>query len=383
VLVVAEVAMALLLLVGAGLMIRSFLRLQQVDPGFDSENVLTLRVNLPIAKYDQEDKFRNFYQQLLTRVKALPGVRHAEATSSVPLSGQRSVVVFEIVGRPPAAAGDFLSADNRIVTSGYFTAMGIPLVKGRFFTDRDTKDSPPVVIINETLARSYFPNEDPLGKRLLFGETASEIVGVVKEVRQISLDAEAKREIFEPFMQFPPPAMSLIVKTTSPPKNLVPAVRNEVLALDKDQPIFNVKTMDDILSASVATPRLYMILLSTFGLLALILAAAGIYGVLAYSVTQRTHEIGIRIALGAQTRDVLRLVVAQGMLLVGIGLAIGLVAALIITRLLSSILFGISALDITTFAGVSIVLAVVGVLACVIPARRATKISPIIALRYD
>jgi putative ABC transport system permease protein len=382
-LVVSEVALALLLLIGAGLMMRSFMRLRQVNPGFNPEQTLTMRIALPDAKYKEDYQVHSFYQQVLQRVASLPGVQSADVVTSVPLSGQQTRLAFEIIGRP-AAPGELLDADYRAVSAGYFRTMSIPLIKGRFFTDRDTQESPGVLIINEAMARRYWPNEDPLGKHLNVGPAPHEIVGVVGDVKQMGLDAGTDAEMYEPYLQAPWNALTLVVRTNNAePKNLAAAVTHEVHAVDKDQPVSNIKPMDEIVSESVAQPRLYMLLLNVFAGVALLLAAVGLFGVIAYSVTQRTHEIGIRMALGAQQSDVLKLVVGQGMLLALLGVGIGLLAAFLTTRILQTFLYGISSVDPLTFIIGAVVLSTVAFLASLIPARRAIKVNPMIALRYE
>jgi putative ABC transport system permease protein len=383
VLVVSEMALALLLLIGAGLMLQSFVRLRQVSPGFNPENTLTMRIALPDNKYAAPGRSHAFYQQLLERVSTLPGVQSADVVTSVPLSGQQTVLSFEIVGRPAPGPGEVLTADYRAASPGYFRTLGIPLIKGRFFTDRDTKDSPSVLIINEAMAKRYWPNEDPIGKQVNVGPAPHEVVGVVGDTRQMGLDAGPNAEMYEPYLQAPWKSLTLVVRAKSDPQNLVAAVTNEVRAVDKDQPVANVKLLSDIVAESVAQPRLYTMLLNLFAGVALLLAAVGLFGVIAYSVTQRTHEIGIRMALGAQRGDVLKLVVGQGMLLALLGIALGLLAAFLTTRILGTFLYGISSVDPVTFVGSAVVLSAVALLASVIPARRAMRVSPVIALRYE
>lgn len=382
-LVVVEMALALLLLVGAGLMMQSFVRLRQVNPGFNPKNLLTMRIALPDNKYAEDYQSHAFYQQLLQRVGALPGVQSADVVTSVPLSGQQTVFAFDIVGRPAPGPGEVLTADYRATSPGYFHTMGISVIKGRPFTDRDTKNSPSVLIINETMARRYWPNEDPLGKQVNVGPVPHEIVGVVGDIRQMGLDAGPNAEMYEPYLQAPWNSLTLVVRSNSDPKNLAAAVTKEVRAVDKDQPVANVKLMEEIVAESVAQPRLYTMLLNVFAAVALLLAAVGLFGVIAYSVTQRTREIGIRMALGAQQGAVLKLIVGQGMLLALLGIAIGLVTAFLTTRILATILFGISSLDPVTFVGSAVVLSVVALLASVIPARRAMKVNAMVALRYE
>jgi putative ABC transport system permease protein len=388
-LVVLEVATALVLLVGAGLMIKSFWQLQKVDPGFNPDNALTAQVSLPKTKYPEESQQVAFFQQLIERVATLPGVQSAGAGHVVPLSGNDFVLAFEIDGRPPLQPGVTQSTNYYSVSTDYFKAMGIPLRRGRVFTERDIKDSPRVAVINETMAKKIFPDEDPIGKRITFDNRQKEnpewfeIVGIVGDVKQYGLDQVTTMQTYEPYIQQTFPYMTLVVRTTGDPTNLSAAIRSEVLKLDKEQPTTNFKTLDEFFSISIAQQRFSVVLLGVFAVVALVLSAVGIYGVLSYAVTQRTHEIGIRVALGAGRRDVLRLVVGQGMQLTVIGVAGGLGAAFALTRLMASLLFGVTATDAVTFASVASLLLAVGLLACYIPARRATKVDPLVALRYE
>ncbi len=387
-LVVLEVASALVLLVGAGLMIKSFWRLQKVDPGFIPDNALTVSVSLPKGKYPEETQQVAFFQQLIQRARALPGVQAAGAGQVIPLSGNDFVLAFEIDGRPPLPPEVTQSTNYYSVSADYFKAMGIPLRRGRLFTERDTKDSPRVALINETMAKKIFSDEDPIGKRITFDNRQKnpewfEIVGIVGDVKQYGLDQLTTMQTYEPFTQQTFPYMTLVVRTVGDPANLSGAIRSEILKLDKEQPATNIKTLNEFFSTSIAQQRFSVVLLAVFAAVALVLAAVGIYGVLSYAVTQRTHEIGIRMALGAGRRDVLRLVVGQGMLLTAIGVVGGLVAAFALTRLMASLLFGVTATDAVTFGSVASVLLVVALLACYIPARRATKVDPLVALRYE
>jgi putative ABC transport system permease protein len=387
-LVVLEVASALVLLVGAGLMIKSFWRLQKVDPGFIPDNALTVSVSLPKGKYREETQQVAFFQQLIERARALPGVQAAGAGQVIPLSGNDFVLAFEIDGRPPLPPEVTQSTNYYSVSADYFKAMGIPLRRGRLFTERDTKDAPRVALINETMAKKIFSDEDPIGKRITFDNRQKnpewfEIVGIVGDVKQYGLDQLTTMQTYEPFTQQTFPYMTLVVRTVGDPANLSGAIRSEILKLDKEQPATNIKTLNEFFSTSIAQQRFSVVLLAVFAAVALVLAAVGIYGVLSYAVTQRTHEIGIRIALGAGRRDVLRLVVGQGMLLTVIGVVGGLVAAFGLTRLMASLLFGVTATDAVTFGSVASVLLVVALLACYIPARRATKVDPLVVLRYE
>ncbi|HEX8161806.1 MAG TPA: ABC transporter permease [Pyrinomonadaceae bacterium] len=401
VLIVAEVALAVTLLIGAGLMIKSFLQLGKVGPGFDPDRVLTMQIALPETKYPTGDKVVAFYRQLLERVAALPGVRSADVVSTLPLGGLDRVLPFTIEGRPAESPGDFLSVSYSIVSPTYFATMGIPVLKGRAFTDQDR--GPTVVslddlekmtgnmIIDEAMARRYWPNEEPVGKRLkIVNGPTFEIVGVVGGVRAAALDAEPKPRAYLPYLQMPAPMMAVLgrpvtlaVRTSADPAGLVSPVRDEVLAVDKDQPVARVRTMNQVVSESVAGRRFNMILLGVFAVIALVLAALGIYSIISYSVNQRTHEIGIRMALGAQRADILRLVVGQALKLTLTGLVIGLLAAFALTRLMSGLLFEVSTTDLMTFLAAPLFLAAVAVVASYSPALRAAKVEPMIALRHD
>ncbi|MGA9770722.1 MAG: ABC transporter permease [Blastocatellia bacterium] len=387
-LVVFEVAIAIVLLVGAGLLIESLRRLQNINPGFNPKNVLTLKMGLPDVKYTTEKQVA-FYRELLERINALPGVAQASAVLPLPLSGDRMRISFETEGRP-LAQGDLPSAELRTIGMNYFRAMGIPLIKGRDITARDDGKAPSVVIINSAFAEKFFPGEDPVGKHIRpsisFDDNQPamrEIVGIVGNVRHLKLNAAEDAEFYAPHAQIPFDSMSLVIKGDSDPRNLVGAIQQEVRALDKDLPVFDIKMLDDYVAASVAQPRFNTLLLAIFAGLALALTAVGLYGVMSYAVAQRTHEIGIRMALGAQSSDVLRMVVGQAMILTLIGVVIGLSAAFALTRLMASLLYGVSATDPATFAIVSVLLSAVALAACWLPARRATKVDPMIALRYE
>ena len=388
-LVVVELAIAVVLLVGAGLLIQSLWRLQRVTSGLETENVLTLSVALPEVKYDGEKQSR-FFQDLRSKLETLPGVRSASGILPLPLSGDRFSISFQIEGRPvpkkDEPVGDFFGADV-----GYFKTMGIPILKGRDFNQFDQHKSAPVVIVTETFAKTHFPGEEAIGKRIHPGIStfdnekapAREIVGVVGDVRNRALSTEPRPAYYVPITQVPFPQMSIVVKTTGDPHALIPAVTKEVTQFDKDLPVFSVKTMNEYLASSVAAPRFNTTLLSIFATVALVLTIIGLYGVMSYSVAQRTNEIGIRMALGAQTHNVISLVVAQGLKLVLLGLAIGLVGAFVASRIVKSLLFGVTAKDPLTFTLAAVLLGAVGVLACYLPARRATKVDPIEALRCE
>lgn len=386
-LVVSEVALSLILLISAGLLIRSFMRLSQVDLGFKPTNILTMQLSLTRARYPDDKQRAAFYNQLLQRIASLPGVQAAATISELPLSGQENDTFFSIQGMPTVAFGSIENNANiRTVSPDYFKALSIPVVKGRSFSERDTLDSPKVIIISESFVRKYFPSEDPLGKQLTidFGTPwTGEIVGVVGSVRHSNLVQEPYPDMYATQGQNPQFGVNLVVRAASAPSQLTAAIRNEIHSLDKEVPVFNVKTMEQRVSEAAAQPRFRTLLLGIFAALALILASIGIYGVISYSVTQRTHEIGLRVALGAQRSDVFKLIIGQGMKLVLVGVGIGLVGAFVLTRVMSSFLFGISATDPLTFGGITLLLLGVAFLACYLPARRATRVDPMIALRYE
>jgi putative ABC transport system permease protein len=404
-LVVAEVALALVLLIGAGLLIRSFARLLEVEPGFASEKVLAMDLSL------NEERFANrrqvFMEQLTARLATLPGVVAAGATTHLPLSGEDGGRSFTVAGDAAKAAGEKLVAEYRIVTPDYLRTMKIPLRAGRHFTaldrneyfmadgrrvegypnrQRGERDAPGVVIINEALARRSFAGVNALGRRIVIddGQTRErEIVGVVGDVKHFSLEDASKPELYLPYAQRPMQNQTLVIRTDSEPLTLVAAVRGEVRALDKDLPLYGIKTMQDYLDDSVAARRLIMLLVGVFAAVALLLAAVGIYGVISHSVTERTREIGIRMALGARSQDVLRLVVRRGMKLALVGVGLGLTGSVALTWLMKNLLFGVSATDPLTFVVIALLLTFVALLAALVPARRAARVEPLIALRHE
>jgi putative ABC transport system permease protein len=387
-LVISEVALALVLLVSAGLMIKSVLKLRNADTGFNAENVLTMNVWLPSKKYPDAPGQIAFYDRLIERVKTIPGVRSAGLTSIVPLGTNfdgRSIQVED----QPVARGQEPEAELYISTPGYLEAMEIAVQRGRAFTERDTKGAPLVTLVNETFARRYWPDQDPVGKRIKFPGSDSrqepwrEIVGVVSDVKQRKLDAGGTLQMYLPEAQYTSPALTLVVRADSDASALTAAVRKEVLSIDPEQAVFNISTMDQLLLDSISLRRFLMTLLGTFAAVALTLAAVGIYGVISYSVTQRTHEIGIRLALGANSRDVLKLVVGHGLWLALVGVAIGLAGALAATRLMTSLLYAVDAADPATFVSISLLLTMVAVLASYIPALRAMRVDPMVALRHE
>jgi putative ABC transport system permease protein len=388
-LVVTEIAFSLMLLVGAGLMVKSFMRLQRVSPGFKPEHILTMHLTLPRAKYDSDEKITNYYRQLIERVTAVRGVEAAGLSISLPPNNLEVSDSFSIEGKPwPPGASEPI-VPIVLISPEYFTALGVPLLQGRSFNATDKQDTPFVVIINQTLAERYFPDESPIGKRLKVGGADRprnpwmEIVGVVGDLKYSGLDAKPEPTYYTPLAQDAWRAAYLVVRAPMNPTNLTPAIREQIWALDKDLPIANVATMDRLLAESVAQPRFRTLLLGIFAVLALVLASVGIYGVISYSVTQRTHEIGIRMALGAQARDVMTLVIRQGMVLALIGVTLGLAASFALTRLMESLLFDVSTTDDVTFGGVAALLVAVAILACWIPARRASKVDPMAALRCE
>jgi putative ABC transport system permease protein len=389
-LIVAEMAVALMLLVGAGLLAQTFVRLQRVDLGFDVHNVLTATVELPEAQYARPEQKIAFYQQLQERVRTLPGVTQASAILPLPISGGDAYIDFQIEDRA-VPVGEKPYADVRLVNLDYFSTMRIPLLAGRDFTAQDMLNSPPVAVVNQSFAKTYFLNEDPIGKRLelAFGDEKEvrkfQIVGIVRNVKhRTELGNEYSPELYMSYAQAPfLGGMSLVARTQGEPSNLVKAIQNEVSALDREIALSDVKTMEQYLGAAVAQPRFSALLFSLFALLALLLAAVGLYGVMAYTVSQRTREVGVRMALGAQTANVLRLMIAQGMKLTLLGIGVGLAGAFALTRLMKTLLFGVSATDPVTFAVIALLLATIALVACWIPARRATKIDPMIALRCE
>jgi putative ABC transport system permease protein len=385
--VVAQVALTLVLLVSAGLLVKSFLKLQGVSPGFDVTNLLTFRVTLPEAKYREPAQRIAFFKQAVERIEALPGVKSVGAISFLPFSGPGAATRFTIVGEPAPTPGQGPSTDVRVADRNFFQAMNIPIIRGRTFTDQEASEEKHVVVINEALARKYFPDEDPIGKRLVISmkteNVPTEVIGIVGDVKYKSLEDEVRAMVYWPHPELPYSSMTLVVRTQGDPLSLAGATLGEIQALDKDQPVADVRTMDQWLYKATAQARFNTLLLGIFAAVALVLAAVGIYGVMAYTVTQQTHEIGIRMAFGARPAHVMKMVVAQGGLLVLIGLAAGLAASLAATRLLSTLLFGVSPTDPVVFAFIPSILLIVALAACIIPARRAIRVDPMIALRYE
>ncbi len=385
---IAEIALTVVLLIGAGLMIRSFIALQQVDPGFAADNLLTFNVSLPQRKYQDNQQRTAFYQQLLQNLRGMPGVESVGMATGLPLGNNGWQSGFTIVGRPAPPPGQGPLTEVAMVSTDYFQTMKMTLLKGRNFTEQDNQPTehgnPTVGIIDEEFARRYWPDSDPVGQQISFGGGNVTIIGVVRRVKMEGLSTDSNRvQSYYPYLQSPGPGMSLVLRTKGDPISLANSARQQVLAIDKDQPVFGMQTIGEIWDASIAPDRLNLMLLTIFAALALVLAAVGIYGVMAYSVTQRTHEIGIRMALGASVGDVLKMVVGQGMLLVVIGLVLGLGAAFGLTRLMTTFLFGVGARDPLTFASIAVVIGLIALLATFIPARRATKVDPMVALRCE
>jgi predicted permease len=386
-LVIGEVAVSFVLLIGAGLLINSFLHLRNLDPGFRSDHLLTMKVNLSEVKYPDREKRAAFFDEVMRRVLALPGVQSAAVAGNLPLTYNGDSMSISVEGVPDPPPDQQPDVIYRAIGPGYFATMGIPIVRGRDFTDQDNGDSKDVVIISEKTAQQFWPGQDPIGKRLKPGLSTSsspwrEVIGIVKDVRQNDFVASPKRQMYFTYRQLKSiPANALVVRTNIDPMSLAIPVRNAIWSVDKDQTVADIDTMDHIVAQAVARQRFSMLLLGLFAALALLLASIGIYGVMSYSVAQRTREIGIRIALGARRADVLQMTVKQALKLVAAGMIIGLIAAFLLTRVLASLLFGISATDPITFIGISVVLLAVALLASYVPALRATKVDPIIALR--
>ena len=385
-LIVSEVALSLVLLVGAGLLIKSFLHLRNTNPGFQARQVLTASVTLPSTRYPKDEQVAQFYERAVERVAQLPGVESAGAILPLPLGENSISTSFHVEEHPDPGPGARPSAGARIVTPNYLRVMSVPLLRGRALTEQDKADSPQVLLINETLARRFFNGEDPIGKHLDVGlnDIHGEIVGIVGDVRGSSLEAEAGPEYYVPYTQVPVNTMSLVVRTKeADAAALAGPLRAAVQEMDRDLPLYRVREMQSLVASSIARQRFSMTLLVAFAGLALALAAVGIFSVMSFLVAQRTHEIGIRLALGAQPRDILRMVVRQGMGLALLGVALGLGISFAVTRLMASLLYEVSATDPTIFGGIAFLLALVALAACYAPARRATKVDPMIALRYE
>jgi len=387
-LIALELGMALVLLIGAGLLARSFVRLISIPQGFDSHGVLTGQIALPAKTYIKEDQQRTFYSQLIERIRALPGVTAAGAGGVLPMGGMIMGTIVQVEGRPGTLErieDPTTGTAVDMVTPGAFTALKIPLKEGRFLNERDSANGPPAAVVNEAFVRKYFPNEDPVGHRFQTAgnEEWRTIVGVVSDTRQMGIAAGVMSEIFLPFDQAPYPDMTLAIRTEGDPKTLISAIRAATAAVDKNVPLYGVETLEDLMAVQVASQKFNMALLGAFAGLALLLAAVGIYGVMAYAVGQRTQEIGIRMALGAMPVNVMRMVLAQGARLAVFGVVLGVGAGIALTRLLRTLLFEVKPTDPGTFAIGALILLAAAIGACWIPARRATRVDPLVALRYE
>jgi putative ABC transport system permease protein len=390
-LVVAEMALAVTLLAGAGLLIRSFIKLASVDPGFHVAQVLTFELSLPDSRFEKEAQQVAFMDQLMPGLHAIPGVTSAGAVLALPLTDRSFVISFQIGGRPPMPPAQQPSIQTRVATTQYFQTMGIPLKRGRLFSADDRAGTPPVVLLTESAVREYFPNEEPLGKKITLGwghgpgtpRAGGEVVGIVGDIKEEGLQEPNPPQIYLPYQQWPVQSMAVVLRTAVPPASISEAARRAVHDVDPNLPVSQVRTLEQIVSRSISQPRFYMTLLAAFAALALVLAAIGIFGVLSYAVAQRTREIGIRMALGAQESTVVRLVVREAMLLAGAGVTLGLIAAFFVSHSLEAFLFQTRPTDPLTFAGVATLLAVVALTASYIPARRATQVDPLTALRAE
>jgi len=386
--VIAQVALALVLLIGSTLMIKSFIRMQAVDPGFQTQNLLTMRITIPETKYPEDAQIVGFFRQALERLRTLPDVRSVGAVSALPFGGNLGArTSFFIEGQPAPPPGQEFSTDVRATDENFFQTMGIPLVSGRTFNEQEAREDRRVFVINETLARQFFPGESPLGKYLRVemenNPEPRQIIGVVADAKYKSLEGASFPMVYVAHPHLAYSEMTLVMRTNGDPLNLAAAARREIQTIDKDQPVAEVRTMQSWMDELTARSRFGTLLLTIFAALALVLAGIGIYGVMSYSVTQRTHELGIRIALGAKTRDVLKLVLGRGLALTLTGIVLGLVASLALTRFLSSLLFGVSATDPATFGGLALLLITVALVACYLPTRRALKVDPMVALRNE
>ncbi len=388
-LAIAEISLAMVLLVGGGLLMRSFALVTSVNPGFDPANVIEAEVSLPQFQYSMPQQWTAFSDELLTRLHAQPGLRDSALAAPLPMDRQgQANLAFSIAGNPPLPPGKSNTADYTTVSPDYFRVMRIPLLQGRFFSEQDSPSNPNVAIISETLARRYFPNQDPIGRQMKFGfppngNVSREIIGVVGDLRDVALRQKPGPMMYVPFAQAPLYGAEIVVRSSSSAATVAAGIRQTVQSIDKDLPVTDVEAFPEAVGASVAQERFRTLLMSSFSGIALILAAVGIFGVISYSASQRTHEIGIRMALGAQRRAVLRLILGQGTKLALLGLGTGAVAALLLTRLMAGLLYEVSATDPITFGAVAIVLLGVAVTACYIPARRAMRVDPIVALRHE
>jgi putative ABC transport system permease protein len=386
-LVVAEVALALVLLTSAGLLMKSFARLQDVNPGFNPRNALTFEVSLPKIQYADDPAMVRFFNEAQRRIATVPGVQAAGFSTILPLAGTNSDSSFAIEGRPndPTAGPD---EEKREVSPDYFRALETPLIKGRFFTDGDKADAPPVIIVNQAFAKKFWPNQDAVGKRIVMGGMSDKpiwitVVGIVGDMRHFGLDVDPKPEMYVPFAQDPYFTAIFVIRSPQDPRSLLPAIRREIQGIDPAVPIANIRTFENVIGDSVAPRRLSVVLLGVFAGVAVLLAVVGIYGVMSFLVAQRTHEIGVRMALGAQRVDVLKLVIGRALKLITIGTGIGLIVALMSTRTLRALLYSVSSFDVPTFVVVTVVLGIVALAASYIPARRATRADPMLALAHN
>ena len=388
-LIVSEIALALVLLIGSGLLIRSLLQLQKVELGFHPEGVLTMHVSLPGTKYKTGEQISAYYSQALERIGSLPGVEHAALVTDLPIVGWSYGIQFSVEGRPQAETSGRTFAHVQRITPDYFATLGIPLMKGRNFTERDNSAALPVVIINETFARRYFADEDPIGKRLAVDanpSTSCEIVGVAGNVKVYGLGDKAPEEnleIYSPFAMNPAPNTFIAIRTPLSVMQMAGIAQREIQSLDKDQPVTQVRSMDEVISGTLSDEKFNAFLIGVLAAVAVALSAVGIYGIISFTVTQHTREIGIRMAIGAQKRDIFKMILRQGLSLAVSGVVIGLLGAFALTRLMSSLLYGVSATDSITFASVTMLLIAIALLACYMPARRAMKVDPMVALRYE
>jgi putative ABC transport system permease protein len=388
-LAIAEISLAMVLLAAGGLLIRSFALVTSVTPGFDPKNVIEAEVSLPQFQYSTPQQWTAFSNELLLRLHAQPGLQDSALAAPLPMDRQgQATFAFSIVGDSPLPPGKSITADYATVSPDYFRVMRIPLLRGRVFSEQDSPSSPNVAIISETLARRYFPNQDPIGRQMRFGfppngNVSRQIVGIVGDVRDVTLSQKPGPMMYVPFAQAPLWGGEVVARSSLSTSSVAAAIRQAVHSIDKDLPVTDVESFPDALGQSISRERFRTLLLGSFSAMALVLAAVGIFGVVSHSASQRTHEIGIRMALGAQRRDVLRLVLGQGAKLALLGLGIGIVLAFLLTRLIASLLYSVSATDPLTFGAVAIVLFGVAVTACYIPARRATKVDPMVALRHE
>jgi putative ABC transport system permease protein len=389
-LVVGQIALAMVLLAGSALLLRSFARLRGVDPGFRTENALAFRVSLPDSAYPEDAQRLTFHDELQRRLGALPGVRSVGAVAGLPLSGSRFDISFTVAGRPEVPPAQQPTMEVRIATPGYFRTIGIPVQRGRPFTESDGPEAPQVVVLSESAVRRFFPDEEAIGRTIRLGlgrgrgrTAGGEVVGVVGDVKELGLAAESPPEIYLPYAQFPIQSMDVVLRTEVEPRSLAAVAERVVHDLDAELPVARVATLEEVLARSVSEPRFYALLLGSFAATALFLAALGLFGVMSYAVAQRTRELAVRIALGARREELLRMVLREALLLGVVGVAVGLVGALLLSRAIASMLFSLSPRDPATLGGVAVLLLATTLLASYLPARRATRVDPVIALRSE